>query len=96
MLAKNLPFSEAVWKIPIRLALDAVAAWKGLFAGSGGYFVAICKAHVQFVKWIFFDRHKSMFPVSRKGKLGGLYKGSVIWQHFVKGKTRFSEIVFDK
>ena len=96
MLSKNLPVSEAIWKIPLRLALDAVAAWKGLFGGNGGYFGAICKAHVQFVKWLFFDQKKSVFPASKKGKLQGYYHGSAVWKHFVKGKTRFSEIVFDK
>lgn len=96
MLAKNLTFREAVWKIPLRLALDAVAAWKGLFGGNAGYFMAICRAHVQFVLWILFYQRKSIFPASKKGKLEGVYHGSAIWQHFVKGKTRFSEIVFDK
>ena len=96
MLAKNLPVSEAVWKIPLRLALDAIAAWKGLAGGNAGYFVAICKAHVHFIKWIFFYQNKSVFPVSKKGELRGLYHGSAVWQHFVKGKTKFSEIVFDK
>jgi GT2 family glycosyltransferase len=96
MLAKNLPLNEALWKIPFRLSLDAIAAWKGLLGGSGGYFVAICRAHIQFAKWFFFDQKKSVFPVSKKGKLDGLYHGSAVWQHFVKGKTRFSEIVFDK
>ena len=96
MLSKNLPVSEAIWKIPFRLALDAIAAWKGLFGGNGGYFAAICKAHIQFTKWFFFDQNKSVFPASKKGKLQGYYHGSAVWQHFVKGKTRFSEIVFDK
>lgn len=96
MLAKNLPFNKAVWKIPFRLALDAVAAWKGLLGGNGGYFIAICKAHLQFVKWILVDQNKSVFPVSKSGKMDGVYAGSVIWQYFIKGKSRFSEIVFDK
>ena len=96
MLAKNLPTGEAVWKISFRLALDTTAAWKGLLSGSGGYFIAICKAHLYFIKWILFDRSQSIFPASRKGKLDGLYHGSVVWQYFVKGKNKFSEIVFDK
>jgi len=96
MLAKNLPTGEAVWKISFRLALDTTAAWKGLLSGNGGYFIAICKAHLYFIKWILFDRNQSIFPVSRKGRLDGLYRGSVVWQYFVKGKNKFSEIVFDK
>jgi GT2 family glycosyltransferase len=96
MLAKNLPLSEAWWKIPLRLILDAVAAWKELFNGKAGYFAAICRAHVQFINWIFFRQKQSVFPKLKKRKPDGYYNGSVVWQHFVKHKTRFSEIVFDK
>ncbi len=45
MLYKNLPPGQLLWKLPLRLALDAVTAWKGLFAGDGTYFIAVLKAH---------------------------------------------------
>jgi hypothetical protein len=96
MLAKNLNFTEAVWRLPIRMVLDAVAAWKGLLSGSGGYFIAIAKAHVHFAKWFLFDKKRSVFPQSKTGTLYGLYKGSAVWEHFVKKKTKFSEIVIGK
>lgn len=96
MLAKNLSFGEALWRLPVRLWLDAIAAWKGLFAGQTGYFFAVIKAHVQFVKWCLVDKKKSVFPVSKNGEVAGLYKGSVVWQHFVKKKRLFSEIVTGK
>jgi GT2 family glycosyltransferase len=72
MLAKNLPFGETIWKIPLRFALDAAAAWKGLAGGNTGYFTAICKAHVQFIKWYFFHRHQSVFPASKNTKSDGI------------------------
>jgi hypothetical protein len=96
MLAKNLPLAEAMWKIPVRMGLDAVAAWKGLLSGSGGYFIAITHAHVQFIKWCLINKNRSVFPISTKGQLEGLYKGSAVWAHFVKKKTKFSEIVIRK
>ena len=96
MLAKNLTLPEAVWKIPVRMALDAVAAWKGLLGGSGGYFVAISKAHVYFMVWLLLYKKRSVFPAIKQGRLYGFYKGSAVWQHFVKRKTTFSEIVIDK
>ncbi|MEN9568842.1 MAG: hypothetical protein RL172_73, partial [Bacteroidota bacterium] len=32
----------------------------------------------------------------KHGALQGVYHGSVVWQHFVKKKTKFSEIVTSK
>lgn len=93
MLFKNLPWSQLWWKIPFRQFLDSVSAWKGLLTGDGGYFIAIIRGHMAFIKWLFFKRHKSIFPVKKTGKLYGLYKGNLVWQHFVKGKKYFSEIV---
>jgi len=96
MLAKNFPFATALWKIPFRICLDALAAWKALFSGDTGYFAMIVKAHVHFIKWLFVDRDQSVFPISKKGKVAGWYDGSVIWQHFIKKKNSFSKIVEDK
>ncbi len=96
MLAKNLPLREAAWKIPMRMGLDAVAAWKGLLSGSAGYFIAIARAHIGFADWLFFKKHGSVFPPEKSSRLQGYYRGSAVWQHFVKGKTRFSEIVGGK
>lgn len=93
MLYKNLPWSQKWWKIPFRVFLDAVSAWKGLFMGDGGYFFAILRGHLAFVKWLFFRQNQSVFPSKRDGKLSGLYKKNLVWQHFVKGKKYFYQIV---
>ena len=96
MLTKNFSLANALWKIPIRLGLDAIAAWKGLLAGDGGYFIAILKAHVHFFKWMLLDKKQSVFPVKKEGKLSGSYNGSIIWQYFIKKKKTFSQIVGNK
>ncbi|HEY0680214.1 MAG TPA: glycosyltransferase family 2 protein [Chitinophagaceae bacterium] len=96
MMSKNLPTSQALWKIPLRLVLDTISAFKSLFEGQGVYFVAIFKAHVAYLQWIPGRHAKSIFPKTRRGRLEGWFCGSVVWQHFVKGKTRFSEIVNKK
>jgi hypothetical protein len=93
MLAKNLPRSEKWWKIPARLALDEVSAVKGLVSGDAGYFWAIVKAHHAFLYWLLIGRRKGpALPRSTK-RLEGYYRGNVVWDHFVKGRTRFSEIM---
>jgi GT2 family glycosyltransferase len=96
MLAKNLPLSQAVWKIPFRFLLDIVSAWKSLFNGQSIYFKAIFEAHAAFLKWLFFRQRRSVFPVERKGNLYGWFRHSVAWQHFVNGKKTFTEIVGGK
>ena len=96
MLAKNLPASSAFWKIPFRILLDAIAAWKGVFEGNPGFFTAIVKAHFYFIKWSLTDRKKSIFSDKKNGKLYGWYNGSVVYCHFIKKKKTFSEIVGNK
>ena len=93
MLAKNLPKGEKWWKIPFRMGLDQISALKGLLSGDGGYFLAIVSAHIAFVDWLFFKKKKNTTRRKKLVHLKGLYKGNVVWQHFVKNKKRFTEIV---
>ena len=96
MLCKNLPPEVALWKVPIRMQLDALSAWRGLLSGDRGYFFAICKAHLHFIGWLFSGKRQSVFPVKKGGKPAGFFKGSVIWAHFLKKKNTFSEIIGSK
>ncbi len=93
MLAKNEPLATALWKIPFRILLDSTAAYKELFTGNKSAYFSIAKAHLYFIKWLIADKKKSVFPISKSGKLNGRYNGSVVWQYFIANKTRFSEII---
>lgn len=93
MLYKNLPWAQKWWKIPFRIFLDFVSAWKGLFIGDGGYFLSILRAHFSFLKWILIRQGQSVFPEKKGGKPAGLYKGNIVWEHFVKGKKYFSQLI---
>ncbi len=97
MLAKNLPWSEKWWKVPFRLMLDQVSAVKGLLAGQPGYFVAIIEAHCAFLYWIVFG-NKRWKPKHRQRltNLTGVYHGNLVWQHFVRKKNRFAEVMHPK
>jgi len=96
MMAKNLSLATALWKIPFRLMLDGVSAWRAILGGDSGYFIAICKAHVDFVGWLLSNKKQSVFPTKKDGKLYGLYKGSVVWAYFIQKKKTFLEIVGPK
>ena len=93
MLSKNLPYSKKIWIVPARNFLDALSAWKGLLSGDGGYFIAIIRSHLSYTKWWFFYQHKSVFPVTKKGNLSGYSKKNMIWQHFIKKRKHFDEIM---
>jgi GT2 family glycosyltransferase len=93
MLAKNLPWSQKWWKIPFRIFLDNVSAIKGLFTGDGGYFLAIVRAHLAFLKWILFKQGRSVFPQKRNKVLYGIYPHNMVWEHFVKKKRSFHEVL---
>jgi GT2 family glycosyltransferase len=93
MMSKNLPLSKKLWVMPVRHFLDGLSAWKGLLSGDGGYFIAILRAQLAFLKWWLFFQKKSVFPVKKKGDLSGLLQKNIVWLHFARKKNRFSEIV---
>lgn len=94
MLCKNLPYHTLVYKLPLRFVLDGISAWKSLFAGQRAYFIAIVQAHWYVVRWMLGSKKGNLFPVKRGNLKEGWYKGSIVYQHFVKGKKKFSEIFF--
>ena len=96
MIAKNSSLNDCLWKIPFRVLLDAVSAWRGLLGGDWGYFQAIITAHLQFARWVFTDHRHSVFPTRKDGKPEGWYTRSVVWAYFIRKKKTFSEIVGNK
>jgi GT2 family glycosyltransferase len=96
MLTKNLPLSEKWWKLPLRLFLDAISAWKGLFSGDVSFFKAILKAHSRVM--FFWFTGKKCYTANRKpiSFLGGVYSGTIVWQHFIRHKKFFRQIVDKK
>jgi GT2 family glycosyltransferase len=97
MLAKNLPWSEKWWKIPYRLLLDQVSALKGLLSGDGGYFISIIDAHFAFVYWLVFGNKKwKSQKRTRLKTLSGVFKGNLVWEHFILKKKSFLQIVTKK
>ena len=92
MLAKNLPVGTLCWVLPIRFALDALAAYKSLFSGDPGYWWAVAKSHFALIGKLIkgFEDTQSVYP--KKNTLLGRYKGSIVFDYFIKGKKTFLEI----
>ena len=101
MLGKNLPFSELLWKIPMRFCLDAISAWKGVLQGDFSFFYAIVKAHMSVMSiWtkqlLKGEKKRDFMPKKPMSALTGVFSGSIIWRYFVKKQTKFSEIILSK
>jgi GT2 family glycosyltransferase len=93
MMYKNMYGWRKLYVMFVRFLLDGISAIKALMGGDGGYFIAVASAHVSFIKWIFVDQGKSIFPKNKQGKLTGICPKNIVWEHFVKGKKMFSEII---
>lgn len=48
MLLKNMPWEQAIWKIPLRLLLDGLAAIYFTYKNGFSHFLAVIKAHFSF------------------------------------------------
>lgn len=96
MMWKNFSFTEKIVKVPLRMVLDGVSAYKELFSGDWGYFKAVLKAHLHFYKWLFFEKSQTVWPVTKNGKTAGVFKGFIVWRYFIKQHKKFSEIVSNK
>lgn len=93
MMWKNLPINEKWWKIPVRMILDQVAALKGLLSGDAGYFIAVIKSHLAFIRWILFGKNKNTVQKRPLQELAGVYHGNIVIDYFARGKKKFSEIM---
>ena len=96
MLCKHLPFKEKIWKIPFRICLDALFAWKCLFSGNFNAFMAIVQAHCALLRWQFRKKQENFLYKKLMVSIPGVYAKSLVWQYFGKKKKYFSEIVNNK
>lgn len=97
MLCKNLPWYQKLFKLPVRILLDVVFAFKSLATGDAKTFAAIWRAHTAVIAWLLTKKEPSYKCIKKPlNALTGVYNGSLIWQHFARRKTTFSEIVVKK
>lgn len=96
MLYKNSSGFSLLFTLYMRFGLDAIAAYKALFTGDAGYFIAVAKAHFHFINWVLFHQNKSLFVKEKNSLLQGKFAGSILWQYYFKRKKTFLEIVGHK
>lgn len=92
LIVKNLSMGQLVYKLPLRICLDWVAALKFLFTGYGKDFLAVLRAHLYFLinAPAILARRNSSLPYTSTG----IFRGSIILEYYVKGRRRFSELKF--
>lgn len=99
MLLKNDKKRNILWKFPVRLLLDGIAALKFLFEGKPGFIKAILLAHL-YIYWnVFriFRKRRKYKRLINKAKIGqenrtGFYKGSIVFDYYLGAKTKFTEL----
>jgi GT2 family glycosyltransferase len=93
MITKNMPLSEKIWKLPLRIGLDKLAAFRALLSGDTEFFAGVLKGLWHYLGWVFSRKSKNNFTKGDIKKFGGKYNGSLIWAYFIRKKKTFGEIV---
>jgi GT2 family glycosyltransferase len=98
LLKKNLPFWRAFWVIGIRFFMDLLALIRFMMEGKRKDAWAVSRAHQAFVLSLFKAKGKRQ---KAKGLYNsqltthnskGTFKGSIVWQFFVKKKRKFTDL----
>ena len=87
LLVKNCHLLQLIWKLPVRMMLDLVAALRFLLTGYAAHTGAVIKAEIAFIgrlpgTWAKRAQFKAPFNSE-------LYGGVIVWDYFVRGKKTF-------
>lgn len=85
LLIHHLPVIQLVWKLPLRLALDWVAALRFLINGKPKAFLSVLRAHMDFVKLLpKILRTRKNLHQRLPYNTGLLDRRWIIWDYFVR------------
>ena len=84
----------------LRLILDGVAAIRFILQGDFGNFKAIWKAHMHLYRTLgkMWKKRKNFLRllndhhIDERIALDGRYRGSIVWDYYIRGKNKFSEL----
>lgn len=92
MLLKNADSNKRLLILFIRFWLDFVSLLKYVFEGKFRHAMSISKAHQDFFKQMHIywaGRSKDSLSFNRQG----FYSNSIVWQYFIRGKKKFTDLV---
>jgi GT2 family glycosyltransferase len=94
LLYKNVPTLRLLWLLPFRLILDGVSGARALIKGDFIDVKTIVRAH-----WAFFaqlplwtKKRREAQRIKTHATGNGVYSRSILWQYFIQGKKKFSEL----
>lgn len=93
LIFKHFDTAELLYKFPVRIALDWLAAFMYLLKGKTGNFIAVFKAHLSFIGAIGSNWRKRrqlhiQYPLYSRVNL---YSGIVIIDFFLRGKRKIDQ-----
>lgn len=94
LLFKNIPTRELVMALLIRVLLDWVAALRMVIAGQTKDAKAVLDAHADLLRnrTYWRRRRKEQQPKGNFPYISGVYKGSIVWQYFIRQKRTVREL----
>lgn len=94
MLIKNLPLKDLLWKVPVRIVLDYLAALHMITEKNPNGALQVPKAHFDILWNLRFWWKKRALTQKSKENINnsGIYPGSIIWDFFVVKKRLFSDL----
>ncbi len=95
LLYKNLPGNRLIPTMTLRMTLDGVAAMKYLLSLKPKHFSAVIKAHISFYRQLGkYRKYRKSKPANTKELPENIFRGSMILNFYIKGKTKFSDYNF--
>ncbi|MFP4621273.1 MAG: glycosyltransferase family 2 protein [Bacteroidales bacterium] len=93
LLYKNLPGKKLFPVLSVRILMDWMSAFVFLILGRPRNFKAVFKAHREFFSSLkSVDKKRKSNPPPESGFPDQVFKGSIVFQYFLKGKKRFSQL----
>jgi GT2 family glycosyltransferase len=93
MFVRNSPWYILFWLLPLRMILDLLASMVFLVKEDSANSKAVFIAYKDFLGWLIKEKNK--FPAKTKSlfSIPYVYKNSIVWQHYVKGKKYYGELI---
>jgi GT2 family glycosyltransferase len=93
MMGRQLPHRDRIRVVFFRMVLDGISAIRFLLTGKWGFFSAILKAHADYYRHLGdIKRYRKSRTAAEWRALNGRYPRAIVWDYFVQGKKRFTQI----